>query len=365
MLSNIILNIVVGYDDLLIVIGIFLSICLTVVFGIKTRQHISNLWLSLFFISSSTVFIVKFLYATGQIINHLHWFKVNIPVGLLRPLLIYLFVLFLLEKTQKIKLKHLSHFIPFLAISLYLLPFYVQSATYKLSVLNGEVVNTIGVLPSWYVYFQFIYSGIYLILLFLVIRRHAPKIRLTKSGLNWIYIVPIIGCFYLVFALVLRLIGITGNYNYYLYEMFAILLVVLVMRLMYLQSIEKKWLQKKYVTSQLSSSDIDELYNQIISLVEKNELFKKQDLRLIDIAQRMNKPEYQISQIINARAQSFNEFVNTFRIEDAKKMLTHAYPKFTIEGIAHEAGFHSRAAFYKSFKKMTNQTPVQFVNSLK
>lgn len=365
MLSGVILNIIVGYDDLLIVIGIFLSICLTVVFGIKTRQHIANLWLSLFFVSSSTVFIVKFLYATGQIINHPHWFKVNTPVGLLRPLLIYFFVLFLLEKTKKIRLSHLLHFIPFMVISLYLLPFYFQSATYKLSVLSGEIINTIGILPSGYVYFQFIYSGIYLILLFLVIRRHASKIRIPKSGLNWIYIVPIAGCFYLLFALALRMIGITGNYNYYLYEMFAILLVVLVMRLMYLQSMEKKWLQKKYATSQLSSNDIDKLYDRIINLVEKNELFKKQDLRLIDIAQRMNKPEYQISQIINAKAQSFNEFVNTFRIEDAKKMLVHDYPKFTIEGIAHEAGFHSRAAFYKSFKKMTNQTPVQFVNSLK
>ncbi|MEO9483900.1 MAG: helix-turn-helix domain-containing protein [Ekhidna sp.] len=362
---GILLNIVVGYDDLLIVIGIFLSICLTIVFGIKTRQHLSNLWLSLFFVASSTVFIVKFLYATGQIMSHPHWFKVNFPAGLLRPLMIYLFVSFLLEKTKKITWHHMIQFVPFLMVVTYLLPFYLQSDNYKLAVLNGELVNTIGIMPSWYVYFQFTYSGLYLAFTFLVIKKHSGNIKRPSSGLKWIYFVPIIGGLYLVFALGLRMTGLTGSYNYYLYEMFAIILAVLVVRLMYLQSLEKKWLHEKYTKSHLSSKEIDDLFSQISTLMITEQLFKKKDLRLIDIAQRITKPEYQISQIINARAGSFHEFVNTFRIEDAKLLLLKAYPKFTIEGIAHESGFHSRASFYKSFRKLTKQTPMEFVNSVK
>lgn len=363
MKSWVFLNIFVGYDDLLIVIGIFLSICLTIVFGIKTSQHLSNLWLSLFFVASSAVFSVKFLYATGEIMDHPHWFKINYAAGILRPLFMYFFLLFLLEKRKQIHLKHLTHFIPFLVLCIYLLPFYLQTADYKLSVLKGEIVNTIGVVPPWYVYFQFTYSGIYLILSFLIIRKHAHHIVRPKSGLKWVYLVPIIGLFYLSFAFVLRLIGMTGGYNYYLYEMFAILLVVLVVRLMYLYSHEKKWLHKKYEKSQLSDNEIEDLFRQISLLMTNEQLFKKKDLRVIDIAQRMHKPEYQISQVINAQADSFYDYVNTFRIEDAKQLLIRSYPKFTIEGIAQESGFQSRASFYKSFRKFTNQTPMEFVNS--
>ena len=359
------LGIVVGYDDLLIVIGIFLSICLTIVFGIKTRQHLSNLWLSLFFVATSAVFIVKFLYATGEIINHPHWFKVNFTAGILRPLFIYFFLLFLLEKRKSIQWKHLAHFVPFLVLLAFLFPFYMKSGEYKLAVLRGEIVNTIGILPSWYVYFQFAYSVIYLVLSFLVIRKYADHIVRPKSGLKWVYVVPIIGLFYIAFALVLRILGMTGGYNYYLYEMFAILLVVLVVRLMYLHSLEKKWLHEKYVKSQLSTEEIDVLFKHISDVIKNEQLFRKQDLRVIDIAQRVEKPEYQISQIINAKAGSFHDYINTLRIEDAKQLLIQAYPKFTIEGIAHESGFHSRASFYKSFRKLTNQTPMEFVNSTK
>ncbi|WP_421764673.1 helix-turn-helix domain-containing protein [Ekhidna sp.] len=362
---GIIINIVVGYDDLLIVIGIFLSICLTIVFGIKTRQHLSNLWLSLFFVVSSAVFIVKFLYSTGQIMYHPHWFKVNFPTGLLRPLFIYLFLVFLLEKTKKVTLAHLLHFMPFLILLSYLIPFYLQSETYKVSVLRGEVINTIGVMPPWYLYFQFIYSGLYLVLSIFVLRKHASNITRPKSGLGWIYLVPIIGCLYLMIAFILRNLGITGSYNYYLYEMFAVLLVVIVVRLMYLQSFEKKWFQEKYEKSKLSAEDIDKLFSEISILMRDEDLFKKKNLRLIDISNRLKRPEYQISQIINARAISFNDFVNTFRIEEAKKLLIESYPKFTIEGIANESGFHSRASFYKSFKKLTNQTPREFVHQVK
>ncbi len=46
------------------------------------------------------------------------------------------------------------------------------------------------------------------------------------------------------------------------------------------------------------------------------------------------------------------------RIEDAKQMLNNRmFNNYTIVAIGLEAGFNSKASFYRAFKKFTNKTP--------
>ncbi|MEL7124489.1 MAG: helix-turn-helix domain-containing protein, partial [Bacteroidota bacterium] len=54
-------------------------------------------------------------------------------------------------------------------------------------------------------------------------------------------------------------------------------------------------------------------------------------------------------------------FVNTYRIDEAKKRLTdESYQQYTIAGIAYDCGFNSISTFNTTFKAMTKQTPTQF-----
>ena len=58
---------------------------------------------------------------------------------------------------------------------------------------------------------------------------------------------------------------------------------------------------------------------------------------------------------------SFNEYINTFRIEEFKhRLLAENSENFTITGIALECGFNSQATFQRTFKAQTNQTPKEF-----
>ncbi|RYZ87656.1 MAG: AraC family transcriptional regulator, partial [Moraxellaceae bacterium] len=59
--------------------------------------------------------------------------------------------------------------------------------------------------------------------------------------------------------------------------------------------------------------------------------------------------------------QNFHEFVNRYRVEEVKRVLSAADSQaLAITDIATKAGFNSKAAFNRFFKKFTDMTPTQF-----
>lgn len=82
-----------------------------------------------------------------------------------------------------------------------------------------------------------------------------------------------------------------------------------------------------------------------------------------NLASKLGYSKHYIKQLIKAHTQSsFRDFINQFRVEEAKKRLKSAESKqFTIEFIALESGFNSQATFYRVFKKMEGRTPKSFI----
>ena len=73
-------------------------------------------------------------------------------------------------------------------------------------------------------------------------------------------------------------------------------------------------------------------------------------------------PQHHLSQILNEKLnQNFFDFVNNYRIQEAKKLLVSPDGGLlTILAIAEEVGFNSKSAFNNAFKKVTNTTPSEF-----
>ncbi|MDU8885324.1 helix-turn-helix domain-containing protein [Yeosuana sp. MJ-SS3] len=357
-----------NFNELILIFGLLLSIIIAIAFAIKSSLRIANIWFTGFLLSSATVFAVKFLYSTGAIINYPHWFKLNFPAGILRPLLLYLYIFYLLNPTRKFKLKQLFHFIPFIFLVSYLFPFFIQNASYKNAVLMGEITNTTGILPSWYNGFQFLYSLLYLVLIFycfrIYVKANPRPNRKKKVLIKWIRLIIVASIIFITTALTLRISGIHGNFNLYLYDIYSILIVLLCIRLITLPGIVGIYSNSnnKYERSGLSKIDISNSFSRINSLMSQEHLYKRKDLKLIHITEKLGIPEYQISQIINeVSGKSFRDFINMFRVEEAKRILLDSHNKYSIEGIAKESGFHSRASFYSAFKKHTQLTPTQYL----
>ena len=119
---------------------------------------------------------------------------------------------------------------------------------------------------------------------------------------------------------------------------------------------------EKYKSSQLSEEKSKEYLQRLLENMKTEESFKDPKLTLPLLANRLSINSRYLSQVINENlGQNFYDFVNSYRIEEAKKRLSDPEKdKYTIEAIAFEVGFNSKAAFYSTFKKQTNMTPSQF-----
>jgi AraC-like DNA-binding protein len=59
--------------------------------------------------------------------------------------------------------------------------------------------------------------------------------------------------------------------------------------------------------------------------------------------------------------QNFSDFINFYRVEEAKKMLQDPRcAQKKIIALAFEVGFNTKVAFYNAFKKFTHMTPAQY-----
>lgn len=101
----------------------------------------------------------------------------------------------------------------------------------------------------------------------------------------------------------------------------------------------------------------------LLDAIRDGELYKDPDLSLTSLAQRLGESPNAVSRIINTGFnQSFNEFINTYRIEEVKRRMTAGdADRLTILALAFEAGFASKTTFNRVFKEQTGQTPKEFL----
>lgn len=99
----------------------------------------------------------------------------------------------------------------------------------------------------------------------------------------------------------------------------------------------------------------------------KSRCYTNPKLSLSELASQLKMPSHVLSKIINEGYQkNFFDFVNSYRINEFKQLLQeNKNAQFTLLSLAYEVGFNSKTAFNRSFKKVTDQTPREYVESLK
>ncbi|OUS00135.1 hypothetical protein A9Q86_11895 [Flavobacteriales bacterium 33_180_T64] len=130
-----------------------------------------------------------------------------------------------------------------------------------------------------------------------------------------------------------------------------------------------------YKAFQLKATDIDgeafktneneQLFNTISDLIVNNKLYLEPDVSLSSLSKLIGKSTQKTSEVINQYSkQNFNDYINSYRIEAAKKLLLDESNKnFTIASIAYDVGFSSLSSFNSSFKKFEGITPSAYRKS--
>lgn len=104
-----------------------------------------------------------------------------------------------------------------------------------------------------------------------------------------------------------------------------------------------------------------EILEQIQQLMTGEKLYRDEDIRLETLARKIGLPRHVVSQVINSTGMSFFEYINHWRIEEAKKILAGTSKKeFNIIEVAYEVGFANKVSFNRFFKKSTGLTPTEY-----
>ena len=108
-------------------------------------------------------------------------------------------------------------------------------------------------------------------------------------------------------------------------------------------------------------TDLTEFMNQIRQFIEQEQLYLKPDLKVSNIATALNTSTRRVSDCINScQNGSFSSFINSYRIEHAKRLLREQpYKKISI--VWRESGFASETNFFRTFKAFTDMTPTEWI----
>lgn len=118
--------------------------------------------------------------------------------------------------------------------------------------------------------------------------------------------------------------------------------------------------KEKYANIKIEKDILNQLLNKLESTLKEQELFKNPNLTLPTLAKKINIRPQLLSQLLNNDLnKSFSQFINEYRIEEAKTLLK-TEPNLKIDIIAEKCGFNSNSTFYTAFKKITNTTPAKY-----
>ena len=101
----------------------------------------------------------------------------------------------------------------------------------------------------------------------------------------------------------------------------------------------------------------------LLRLMEQDQPWLEPELTLTELAHRLRTHPALLSKVINAGCgQNFNDFVNTYRVQEAQRKLADGrFAHYSLVGVALESGFNSKSTFNRVFKKLLGQAPSEAI----
>ncbi|MBC8172899.1 MAG: AraC family transcriptional regulator [Chitinophagales bacterium] len=125
--------------------------------------------------------------------------------------------------------------------------------------------------------------------------------------------------------------------------------------------IEKVVIQQKYKNSSLKTEDAELLKERLLLLMKNEKPFLDSELKIQHLAALLQVSTHHLSQVINDMISlKYSDFINEYRIEEAKKLLSDPAYDAKILSIAFDVGYNNKATFNTAFKKITRMSPSEY-----
>jgi len=281
----------------------------------------------------------------------------NLFVFLSAPIL-YFYFLSYVEKIPRFKRKDFFHLIPFLIIFI-IMAYNLKYNAEKVFVFTSFGIALLSVL--------FIQNIAYLVVIYKKLSLKKIDIFRTRPSMlgdEMRWVVMLIRAFSILIFLQLAIFlshNILGLIEFCLFltdiffiTSFLIINVIILIGLSKSKLFEDK---QKYENSPLNGN-IKKEYLMKLEEAFAAEAYIDPLLTLDKLSKCIRVPKNYLSQIINESFQmNFNELINKYRIEKAKKLIDESNGDEVIIEIAYKVGFNSKSTFNKAFKKYTGMTP--------
>jgi AraC-like DNA-binding protein len=302
-------------------------------------------------------------------------------VFLFGPVL-YFYALSIIYRDFVLTRQHLLHLIPFVVLTfVYLIYYHLQSVEDQIQIQKAILDRSLPV--TFYAFAFLIYAHVclYLLMAYRHLRYYRERIRdsfssVEKISLDWISFMLAAFAFLLLISFIYTFVPAVG-----LKRLFDPLFICgLIFIFFFAISIVWRGLNQPEVFSGIpqqenkretkySLSIRNEERAQAVAVIreqmEKERVYLDPELTLEKLAERTSYTPKRLSQIINdSFQQNFFDFVNTFRIQEAERILrNNTDPRQTILEVMYASGFNSKSSFNSIFRQKTGMTPTEYRKS--
>jgi len=255
---------------------------------------------------------------------------------------------------------------------------------FVLTYIFGESLElTIG---KYLAFYLFIFTYTYLFFSIRNINTFHRVILSTQSNydiynLKWLkYEIIILGVLFLSLGAESLSLFIDLNNNYYYVILLAFVSLLVFINILIFKSLKSPVLTSgiaheeqilfnsdlaKYKSSRIKPVESKAHYMSLINLINDKKPFREYELSLNKLSKMINLSPVVLSQVINENSKmNFNDFINNYRVEEAKKLLD-SEEELLVKEIMFFSGFQATSTFNSSFKKKTGLSPTAYRKRLK
>jgi AraC-like DNA-binding protein len=299
--------------------------------------------------------------------------------------LFYFYIHQVLHKEIKITINNLKHFSLFIFGCIYFAVFSLQPEAYRTRVFEQAMTGNYPWQFFLIDYLTIAQVAIYLPLIFKIIKKHNHHVEQVFSNTDqisakWVQKIVILFSILCVIVYFPSFINAKSIYLFmlcvplasmllYCYLAYKVYSSPLIFSEKTLQIIEQTQIVGQIKTKKNSSLPKEyspELGSLLNSMIIEEKLFLDPELNIQTLAEKCSTRVYILSSYINKEYEkNFFDYINSFRIEEAKQLLADPdQQKYSIDTLATISGFSSRSVFYTAFKKNTGTTPGNYLKTI-
>lgn len=367
--------------EVVLLIGITQGFFISILIWINKRDNYSKLLLSAILIVFNFLCFKMLLHTTGLWqTSFFRYFPSSVEL-LIQPL-IWCYVKALIYQNFKIRKNQILHFQPFILFFSYSL--FVYFSTQQTNVLSEKdlIANSLNFnkIKGIEDILSVLSSVIYMVFGLKMLISYQKWLHNNTSNADfytykWLkIIIPIFILLILILAAITGFESLFGveKSNFIYWQLFFVYIAFIVYFLGF-KGYSLNTMQATVPSSMalnteipIQSEESERVKAIILYEFEQNKVFLDPDLNIQKLSDLIKINQNTVSQVINQSfKKSFRSFVNGYRIAEMKtKFEDPSAIKYTIIGLAFEAGFNSEASFYRIFKTAEGVSPKTYFEKL-